>query len=176
MRVRLCVACVLVRARARGDILHPPPPTTVLQKFEHLFEANSTEKGNSFYLQSKVYRAHESLLAELGTNKDGTLIPGEEGKDAVQEGLPEDQVSEGEQEAKKEGAEEGTNEETQENVEDDPKEDTKDDLENEEDDEYAEEDMEEDLVEEEEEDTAPKQGTLEGESEEQNPRVGRKRL
>jgi import inner membrane translocase subunit TIM16 len=33
--------------------------------FKHIYEANAPEKGNSFYLQSKVYRAHETLVAAL---------------------------------------------------------------------------------------------------------------
>lgn len=35
------------------------------KQFNHIFEANSAERGNSFYLQSKAVRARESLLASL---------------------------------------------------------------------------------------------------------------
>lgn len=34
------------------------------KKYDHLFEVNSKEKGGSFYLQSKVYRAMERLKYE----------------------------------------------------------------------------------------------------------------
>eukprot|EP00536_Pseudo-nitzschia_multiseries_P006010 jgi/Psemu1/192121/e_gw1.123.73.1 len=39
-------------------------PEVVRQQFEKYFEANDVSKGGSFYLQSKIYRAHE-LLAEF---------------------------------------------------------------------------------------------------------------
>lgn len=35
------------------------------KKYDHLFEVNSKEKGGSFYLQSKVYRAMECIKYEL---------------------------------------------------------------------------------------------------------------
>lgn len=35
------------------------------QRFDKYFEANDPKSGGSFYLQSKVYRAHEALLDEL---------------------------------------------------------------------------------------------------------------
>lgn len=35
------------------------------KKYEYLFDVNSKEKGNSFYLQSKVYYAMDSLKKEL---------------------------------------------------------------------------------------------------------------
>lgn len=35
------------------------------EKYKYLFEVNSKEKGNSFYLQSKVYYAMDSLRKEL---------------------------------------------------------------------------------------------------------------
>lgn len=35
------------------------------QKYAYLFDVNSKEKGNSFYLQSKVYYAMDSLRKEL---------------------------------------------------------------------------------------------------------------
>eukprot|EP00475_Leptophrys_vorax_P027637 TRINITY_DN3942_c0_g1_i2.p1 TRINITY_DN3942_c0_g1~~TRINITY_DN3942_c0_g1_i2.p1 ORF type:complete len:151 (-),score=39.76 TRINITY_DN3942_c0_g1_i2:6-458(-) len=38
----------------------------VEKRFERLFVQNDVEKGGSFYLQSKIYRARESLLEELG--------------------------------------------------------------------------------------------------------------
>lgn len=44
--------------------------------FERMYDANSPEKGNSFYLQSKVYRAREALLAHLeANNNDADLDP-----------------------------------------------------------------------------------------------------
>lgn len=35
------------------------------EKYKYLFDVNSKEKGNSFYLQSKVYYAMDSLRKEL---------------------------------------------------------------------------------------------------------------
>ena len=35
------------------------------QRFDQYFNANDPKTGGSFYLQSKVYRAHEALLDEL---------------------------------------------------------------------------------------------------------------
>ncbi|RLV94699.1 Mitochondrial import inner membrane translocase subunit TIM16 [Spathaspora sp. JA1] len=37
----------------------------VQEKYDYLFEVNSKEKGNSFYLQSKVYYAMDTLKKEL---------------------------------------------------------------------------------------------------------------
>jgi import inner membrane translocase subunit TIM16 len=38
--------------------------------FQRLFEQNDVQKGGSFYLQSKVVRARESLLEEIGEPTD----------------------------------------------------------------------------------------------------------
>jgi import inner membrane translocase subunit TIM16 len=40
------------------------------QAFQKLFEQNDVQKGGSFYLQSKVVRARESLLEEIGESTD----------------------------------------------------------------------------------------------------------
>lgn len=37
----------------------------IQKKYEYLFDVNSKEKGNSFYLQLKVYYAMDSLKKEL---------------------------------------------------------------------------------------------------------------
>ncbi|KAK9462924.1 mitochondrial import inner membrane translocase subunit tim16-B-like protein [Lipomyces oligophaga] len=37
----------------------------VTKRFEHLFKVNSKDKGGSFYLQSKIFRAKERLDQEL---------------------------------------------------------------------------------------------------------------
>jgi import inner membrane translocase subunit TIM16 len=37
----------------------------MLQRYEKMFAQNDPAKGGSFYLQSKVYRAHEALLRDL---------------------------------------------------------------------------------------------------------------
>ena len=39
----------------------------IQKQFDHLFAANSPEKGNSFYLQSKVFRSHELLTVRRHT-------------------------------------------------------------------------------------------------------------
>jgi mitochondrial import inner membrane translocase subunit TIM16 len=40
------------------------------EAFKRLFEQNEVQKGGSFYLQSKVVRARESLLEEIGEPTD----------------------------------------------------------------------------------------------------------
>lgn len=40
-------------------------PDKIEQNFKHLFESNERDKGGSFYIQSKVYRAKERLDQEL---------------------------------------------------------------------------------------------------------------
>lgn len=40
------------------------------QKYEHLFKANDKDKGGSFYIQSKVYRAKERLDQELKESRN----------------------------------------------------------------------------------------------------------
>ncbi|KAK4471317.1 hypothetical protein MN116_004755 [Schistosoma mekongi] len=39
--------------------------STLSKHFEHLFSSNSKDKGGSFYLQSKVFRAKERIDEEL---------------------------------------------------------------------------------------------------------------
>lgn len=39
--------------------------STVEAQFQRLFDMNAVEKGGSFYLQSKIYRAKERLLEDL---------------------------------------------------------------------------------------------------------------
>lgn len=40
-------------------------PVKIENNYKHLFEANGKDKGGSFYIQSKVYRAKERLDLEL---------------------------------------------------------------------------------------------------------------
>lgn len=49
-------------------------------KYKHIYEANAADRGNSFYLQSKAYRAHETLVAhraepEVDPDADEELRP-----------------------------------------------------------------------------------------------------
>mmetsp|Transcript_29887 Transcript_29887/g.72435 ORF Transcript_29887/g.72435 Transcript_29887/m.72435 type:complete len:138 (+) Transcript_29887:252-665(+) len=37
-------------------------PEAIQKQFERYFAANDVKKGGSFYLQSKIYRAHEQLM------------------------------------------------------------------------------------------------------------------
>eukprot|EP01040_Poterioochromonas_malhamensis_P019852 gene19852-23560_t len=57
-------------------------PAVLTQRYDRLYESNSPTKGGSFYLQSKVFRSREALLAELDDiakgKKDGE-IPKQEG-------------------------------------------------------------------------------------------------
>ncbi len=43
----------------------------ITASYKHIYEANGPEKGNSFYLQSKAFRAHETLMSRLGKEGDG---------------------------------------------------------------------------------------------------------
>lgn len=57
----------------------------VNEKFQYLFDINDKEKGGSFYLQSKIYRAAERLkyeIAQREASKDG----GQSSKDGGQSG------------------------------------------------------------------------------------------
>ena len=40
-------------------------PKKVMERFEALFEKNNTEKGGSFYIQSKIYFAKEHLMMDF---------------------------------------------------------------------------------------------------------------
>ncbi|CCE64590.1 hypothetical protein TPHA_0I00840 [Tetrapisispora phaffii CBS 4417] len=44
----------------------------VNEKFKYLFEVNDAEKGGSFYLQSKIYRAAERLKWEIAQKEKKT--------------------------------------------------------------------------------------------------------
>nr|CAX70085.1 Mitochondrial import inner membrane translocase subunit TIM16 [Schistosoma japonicum] len=51
------------------------------KQFEHLFSSNSKDKGGSFYLQSKVFRAKERIDEELQFEKsERRRNPGSENK------------------------------------------------------------------------------------------------
>ena len=52
------------------DILHMDAAdaknaAVVGERFDTLFGKNDPDKGGSFYLQSKIFRAHEALMADL---------------------------------------------------------------------------------------------------------------
>jgi len=51
----------------------------IMKKYEHLYEAN--EKSGSFYLLSKVYRAHERLKDEYQPGEEQDTSRGPEEKD-----------------------------------------------------------------------------------------------
>ena len=42
-----------------------PTVEEIEESFQKIYDANSLERGNSFYLQSKAYRAREALLAKI---------------------------------------------------------------------------------------------------------------
>jgi import inner membrane translocase subunit TIM16 len=56
------------------------------KKYDHLFSVNSKEKGGSFYLQSKVYRAMERLKYELELRGQPTSTASSAGGAAGAEG------------------------------------------------------------------------------------------
>ncbi|EPS43531.1 hypothetical protein H072_2469 [Dactylellina haptotyla CBS 200.50] len=41
----------------------------IAAQYKRLYDANDPTKGGSFYIQSKVYRAHERLQAQLGKDE-----------------------------------------------------------------------------------------------------------
>ncbi|KAJ1448476.1 Pam16-domain-containing protein [Pelagophyceae sp. CCMP2097] len=47
------------------DLSPLPDVAKVEEAYKRIFTANEPDKGGSFYLQSKVYRAHEFLIGEL---------------------------------------------------------------------------------------------------------------
>jgi hypothetical protein len=52
--------------------------TVSLQQYQRYFAANSMEKGGSFYLQSKVYRAKEMLDTFVKEQQQSEQQKGEE--------------------------------------------------------------------------------------------------
>ncbi|GME76983.1 unnamed protein product [[Candida] boidinii] len=58
--ITLDEACKILDVEPKG--LSLDKATT---KYDYLFDINSKEKGGSFYVQSKVYRAYERVKAEL---------------------------------------------------------------------------------------------------------------
>ena len=52
-------------ARAILNVKEDATPEQVEERFEKIFTNNDAEKGGSFYLQSKAFRARETLLAKL---------------------------------------------------------------------------------------------------------------
>jgi import inner membrane translocase subunit TIM16 len=56
------ISCSIVRISRRIKFSVCP---YAMQSFVRLFKNNDVEKGGSFYLQSKIYRAKEALEAEM---------------------------------------------------------------------------------------------------------------
>lgn len=52
-------------------------PEKINERFKYLFEVNDAEKGGSFYLQSKIYRAAERLKWELAQKEKPEQPPQE---------------------------------------------------------------------------------------------------
>eukprot|EP00009_Paramoeba_aestuarina_P001394 CAMPEP_0201512860 /NCGR_PEP_ID=MMETSP0161_2-20130828/5033_1 /ASSEMBLY_ACC=CAM_ASM_000251 /TAXON_ID=180227 /ORGANISM="Neoparamoeba aestuarina, Strain SoJaBio B1-5/56/2" /LENGTH=145 /DNA_ID=CAMNT_0047908863 /DNA_START=69 /DNA_END=506 /DNA_ORIENTATION=+ len=51
------------------EAVKAPSYESIMQKHNHLFDANDTAKGGSFYLQSKVVRAKERIDEAIETNE-----------------------------------------------------------------------------------------------------------
>lgn len=62
----------LDEARQILDVPADVKPDEMYEKYKKLYEANAVEKGGSFYLQSKIYRAKESFENEWAA-KSGRL-------------------------------------------------------------------------------------------------------
>ena len=45
-------------------------PAEISAKYEHLLKVNDPKEGGSFYLQSKVFRAKETIDNELAKSKN----------------------------------------------------------------------------------------------------------
>ncbi|EPX74357.1 TIM23 translocase complex subunit Tim16 [Schizosaccharomyces octosporus yFS286] len=62
-----------ITMREAGDILNvntdPLNKEELEQRFQRMFKINDPKAGGSFYLQSKVFRAHERLMEELKQNE-----------------------------------------------------------------------------------------------------------
>eukprot|EP00043_Microstomoeca_roanoka_P004147 m.47895 g.47895 ORF g.47895 m.47895 type:complete len:150 (-) comp12356_c2_seq1:183-632(-) len=63
------------------NITKETPKEEMISTYDHLFKANDKEKGGSFYIQSKVYRAHQTL-EELLPEQFGQPIQSEGDKTA----------------------------------------------------------------------------------------------
>ncbi|XP_029654169.1 mitochondrial import inner membrane translocase subunit Tim16 [Octopus sinensis] len=58
----------LAEAKSILNVTDLDDPEKVNKSFKHLFDVNDKQKGGSFYIQSKVYRAKERI--DLETQKD----------------------------------------------------------------------------------------------------------
>jgi len=58
-------------ARQILDVTSETPRDEIQKKYEILFAANDVEKGGSFYLQSKIYRAKEQIDLDLQKRESG---------------------------------------------------------------------------------------------------------
>lgn len=45
--------------------------SAITERYNRLHDINDPKNGGSFYLQSKVYRAHEALLEDMKPPKEG---------------------------------------------------------------------------------------------------------
>jgi import inner membrane translocase subunit TIM16 len=54
------------------DVTADVKPDVLYDKYRKLYEANAVEKGGSFYLQSKIYRAKEAFEQDWAV-KNGRL-------------------------------------------------------------------------------------------------------
>mmetsp|Transcript_27869 Transcript_27869/g.67753 ORF Transcript_27869/g.67753 Transcript_27869/m.67753 type:complete len:159 (-) Transcript_27869:186-662(-) len=59
------------------DIEEPFDRETLKERYEKLMDANSDKKGGSFYLQSKVFRAHERLNQDMEDEEELAKKTGE---------------------------------------------------------------------------------------------------
>ena len=87
-------ACQILNIEEVGDGTEPVDYNVVLERFEVLFEKNSTANAGSFYLRSKIFFAKEHLMQdwpeELNVSKfdgngDGTVDAEAEAEAAPEE-------------------------------------------------------------------------------------------
>ncbi|CAR22424.1 Mitochondrial import inner membrane translocase subunit TIM16 [Lachancea thermotolerans] len=60
--ITLDESCKILNIENEADMASPEK---IEERFKYLFDVNDKEKGGSFYLQSKIYRAAERLKYEL---------------------------------------------------------------------------------------------------------------
>lgn len=84
--ITLDESCKILNLEPKPDVMNLD---NINKRFNYLFDVNSKERGGSFYLQSKIYRASERLKWELKqreAEKAGPDVAAEGAKKPANEG------------------------------------------------------------------------------------------
>lgn len=73
--ITLDESCKILNIENEADMANPEK---IEERFKYLFDVNDKEKGGSFYLQSKIYRAAERLKFELAEKEKANGTPSEQ--------------------------------------------------------------------------------------------------